>query len=226
MKKITIYTLSLLLFVFALSCSDRKDSNESDLFTLLLLNPSGSLFSPGYKVVFVTEDAHDGNFGGISGADAFCNVQKPANAPIGSTFKALLVSEHGGPGNTRLASRNTDADFNGLGDGQVDWVLAADTEYRRMDGTTVVFKSNSKRLFDFNPFNEFQNSFTNVNGLEIWTGLNPDWSVTNSCADWISNNGAGGDTGEIGFPDGKDISSIHVGGKNCDETARLLCVQQ
>ncbi|MDV6234502.1 DUF1554 domain-containing protein [Leptospira ellisii] len=227
MKKIPTYIVSFLLVAFSFACSDSKDSNETDLFALLLLNPSTSpLFSPGYKVVFVTNDPHDGDFGGVSGADTFCNAQKPAGAPIGATFKALLVSEHGGVGNTRLASRTTDANFNGLGDGQVDWVLSANTEYRRIDGTTVVFQTNERRLFDFFPNNRLQNPFTDTNGLEIWTGLNPDWSVANSCVDWTSNTAGGGDIGEIGFPDESDAGSVHLVAKNCDETARLLCVQQ
>ncbi|WP_158586486.1 DUF1554 domain-containing protein [Leptospira stimsonii] len=193
---------------------------------LLFKQSTESASSPdnrGFRYLFVTADAHNGNFGGISGADTFCRIQTPNGLGTTGNFKALLVTGNAGAGNTRIASLNADANFNGLGDGQVDWVLRADTEYRSANGTTIVFRTNSRRLFDFNPANSLQNSFTTTGGTGIWTALNPDWSAAPSCTNWTVD--AGGQ-GEVGLPTEKDVQSIHIGTINCNTTARILCVEQ
>lgn len=228
MKTINIYLLSLLLFAMSVGCSNSKNSNDSDLLKLLLLNQSVSASnSVKYKLLFVTQDGHDGNFGGFAGADAFCNARIPTGVANGKTFKAFLVtSAIGGAGNSRIATVGSDADFNGLGDGQVNWIFSANTEYRRMDGA-VVFNTNGRRLFDFMPNNRLENAFSTTGGIQIWTALNPNWTATNSCADWTTNNSLGGnDFGETGLPTGRDLSSIHSGAINCGDTARVLCVEQ
>ncbi|WP_165781766.1 DUF1554 domain-containing protein [Leptospira adleri] len=183
-----------------------------------------SLNNRGFRYLFVTTDAHNGNLGGVSGADNFCETQKPAGLGTTGRFKALLVTGIGNPDSTRIASMNVDANFNGLGDGQTNWVLKADTEYRRTDGTTVVFRTNSRRLFDFLPANLLQNSFATTAGTGIWTALEGNWRSIGSCAFWTSADA--GDGGEIGLPNERDIQSIHGGTITCNTTARVLCIEQ
>ncbi|MBM9500554.1 DUF1554 domain-containing protein [Leptospira sp. 201903071] len=228
MKTILKKLLTLLFVFLNVFCSGESNSKDSDLIALLLLNQSQrtqSSESNTFKYLFVTADAHNGNFGGISGADTFCRTQTPTGLGTTGSFKALINAQNGGAGNTRIASLNADANFNGRGDGQVEWVLKADTEYRRTDGTTIVFRTNSRRLFDFNPANSLLNAFTTAaGGARIWTALNADWSPTNSCADWTSADA--GDQGEVGIPTERDIQSIHIGTINCNTTARVLCIEQ
>ncbi|MBM9577673.1 DUF1554 domain-containing protein [Leptospira sp. 201903070] len=226
LKKLTTTTF-IFLNVF---CSGESSSNDSDILNLLLFRQNSESASASssnnraFRYIFVTADAHNGNFGGISGADAFCGTQTPTGLGTTGSFKALMISQNGGGENTRIASLNADANFNGQGNGQVNWILKADTDYRRIDGTTVVFRTNGRRLFDFNPANSLQNSFTTTVGTRIWTALNPDWSATNSCGDWFSADA--GNQGETGLPNERDVQSIHIGTINCNTTARVLCIEQ
>lgn len=69
------------------------------------------------------------------------------------------------------------------GSGAAGWVLAANTEYRRQDGVTVIGTTNANAVFDF----PLTNSIGTVAG-KFYTGLQTNWTVNSAfnCDDWGS----------------------------------------
>ncbi|WP_165778864.1 DUF1554 domain-containing protein [Leptospira perolatii] len=196
MKKIHIILLLLILLMSACSPGENNSSSTKLVPTSQLLENvvSGSSASklslsissptPGprnYKYLFVAtnETGHDANWGGIAGADAFCNSHVPSNITGGDggiiadgivsdlkPFKAMVVD-----GVYRSAAGG---EF-----GKIDWVFRPNTEYRRAADNAIVFTSNSDGLIDFFNNAKLQNSFAVPNiPTGIWTGLDSkDWTV-------------------------------------------------
>ncbi|EMK24138.1 endostatin-like outer membrane protein LenE [Leptospira kirschneri] len=117
-----------------------------------------------YKFLFVTPTAHNGDWGGVSGADAYCQANIPTSIAGTGPYKAMLVAP-----TRRQATVNPN-----VGDGQIDWVFKPNTEYRRADGITKIMTTNSKGLFDFSK-GSLTNSFEGSVDAYIWTGLYSDW---------------------------------------------------
>lgn len=111
----------------------------------------------------------------VSGADALC--QMDANRPAqAASVKAFIVN----PG-VRVASISP-----GAGDGQVDWVLYANRQYRRADGT-VIGTTGANRLLMFN----LTNSFTGAIGEWHMAGIENDWtSSAMNCGGWMGGGGS------------------------------------
>lgn len=65
----------------------------------------------------------------------------------------------------------------------LDWVLKANTEYRRTDGTTVIGTTNGSAVFTF----PLKNSFGAAAG-KYYTGLQADWSINTlqNCDNWLT----------------------------------------
>lgn len=65
----------------------------------------------------------------------------------------------------------------------LNWVLKANTEYRRADGVTIIGKTNSNAVFTF----PLTNSFGATAG-SYFTGIQADWTIdtTKNCSDWGS----------------------------------------
>ncbi|AAN48161.1 extracellular matrix-binding protein Lp95 [Leptospira interrogans] len=183
-----------------------------------------------HKYTFVPTNPHNANFGGITQADGYCNLDsnKPSKLlSLGGGYKAMLV------GDTRRASLSPNA-----GDGQIDWVLKPLQEYRRSDDT-IIGTTNSVGLFSF----PFQNSF--AGNYAIWTGLDQTWknkviSVNQlNCLNWTSS--STNELGAFGLANWKYGNSIFVGQGICSKTslpdhtdpynwkdvpASILCVEQ
>lgn len=163
------------------------------------------------KIIFVTAATHNGDFNGISGADAFCMAD--TNIPNSSNYKALLVG-----GTTRVACTSTDC--SGGSSEHTDWVLAASTTYVRPDGTTIIGTTDSNGIFDFDLTHAFE-----ATGNMIWTGLNADWTTSSSvCTVWDTS--SGGVSGAIGLTDEASFSAISAGSQTCNNTIHLACVEQ
>ncbi|WP_082281182.1 endostatin-like outer membrane protein LenE [Leptospira kirschneri] len=150
------------------------DSTKNEIFNLL--NPnlhSSSAVLDEFGTLFVAPGFHNGGFSnGISTADEYCNANIPAGsfAAAGAPYKALLANNLGPNLYKRVATVTPN-----IGDGQEDWIFKPNTEYRRTDGVTKVMTTNSVGLFNFtneNLTNPFTSTFVN-----IWTGLNPDWTT-------------------------------------------------
>ena len=148
---------------------------------------------------------------GILAADALC--ARDANHPGTGTYKALIVD---GAGNRRASVTAS------TGDGQVDWVLRANTSYYRSDGTTLIGTTNANGIFTF----PLSASVAPTPVVNYWTGLNPDWTTdtSNNCSNWTTNAGDGRsgapnvvDSTSIGLP----LSTIY-----CSPSQAIWCIEQ
>ena len=183
-------------------------------FTYTACNPtvdlSGTSSTTGSgttKRIFVTANTFNGSFGSVAAADTLCGVD--ANKPGAGTYKAMIVDT----GGTRTASVSPN-----VGDGQGNWVLAANTTYIRTDGT-VIFTTNANALFVFGTMtNAISTAFFNV-----WTGLNSDWTTAaNTCTDWTS----AVSNGNSGWANYTDNQSMIAGTNACGGSFALYCVEQ
>ncbi|MBE8418872.1 DUF1554 domain-containing protein, partial [Leptospira interrogans] len=141
---------------------------------------------PPPKYIFTTSSfgtVHNGNFGGISGADAFCQSHIPSNVPGTGIYKAMLVD-----GVNRVATTvgpNSTV-------GQVNWVFKPNQKYQRAEDGAIVMTTNGSGMFDFAGGARLENPFTQVKESGQWTGLNSDWTTWTSggvpmtCSSWTS----------------------------------------
>ena len=162
-------------------------------------------------IIFVTNNTTNGNLGGVSGADTFCNSDP--NKPNSSNYKALVVS-----GVSRRAC--TSADCLTLGTAEhIDWVIKPSVVYQRPDSTTIG-TSTTEGVFSFNLTNSIGTA-----GNIIWTGTDLDWTNgADNCLNWASSNGI--DSGLTGLDNVVTLSSINGGGGTCSAIRRLYCVEQ
>lgn len=137
-----------------------------------------------FRYLFATVPAQRSSLSSIAAADALCTGAKPSAA---GRVKALLV------GPTRTACTTVDCGGAGAAE-HVDWPLAPSTEYRRLDGTTVIGTTNAKGLFDV-----LRASVDTADGF-VWTGLAAN--MANTWTSWLtspSTCGAWGSTAQGTF---------------------------
>lgn len=228
MRRLATLLTFLLIGSILPRCSGSASSDDVSSLLLVSLLTNSPRVVPrdqrSHRYLFVTATGHNGNFGGVSGADAVCNASVPATLAGSTNYKALLVD-----GAARIATATGD-----LGDGQTDWALEANREYRRADDRSV-FTANAARLFGFSGGATLTHTFGTGAGA-FWTGLNIDWTYVGagaiSCNTWSSANA--GVSGEFGLADQTGAGSIHAGAETCDRTTRaiggasigLLCIEQ
>lgn len=111
---------------------------------------------------------HHGNFGGISGADAFCQSNIPSNLPRAGIYKAMLTD-----GVNRVATTVGPNSTNG----QVNWVFQPNQKYQRAEDGAIVMTTNSSGMFDFANGAKLENPFTLQGESGQWTGLNSNWTT-------------------------------------------------
>ncbi|EMJ92269.1 PF07588 family protein [Leptospira kirschneri str. JB] len=193
---------------------DPSDATNTDSENLLPSSPTYIFLAP----------AHHGGLGGIYGADEWCMRKVPADlkgSPYYS-YKALLAD-----GINRRASVAGNA-----GDGQINWVLQANTVYSQATtGTPTIGTTNSKKLFTFPLTNKIRpDSITDLGGI-TWTGLNPNWTTAPyNCNNWTD--GADINAGTIGnynsiTSDAIFNSALIVPGLvTCSSGGKLYCVEQ
>lgn len=193
---------------------DPSDATNTDSENLLPSSPTYIFLAP----------AHHGGLGGIYGADEWCMRKVPADlkgSPYYS-YKALLAD-----GINRRASVAGNA-----GDGQINWVLQANTVYSQATtGTPTIGTTNSKKLFTFPLTNKIRpDSITDLGGV-TWTGLNPNWTTAPyNCNNWTD--GADINAGTIGnynsiTSDAIFNSALIVPGlATCSTGGKLYCVEQ
>lgn len=120
---------------------------------------------------------HNGNFGGISGADVFCQSHISSSVLSTGIYKAMIVD-----GVNRVATTV----------GQVNWVFQPNQQYRRADDGAIVMTTNGSGMFDFSNGARLENSFALKGESGQWTGLNSDWTTWTSggvpmtCSSWTS----------------------------------------
>lgn len=204
---------------------------ESDGAILALLaspgtNTAGDPGSTGlgFKRLFITTAGVEGDlfpFNGpgtpIEDFDGMCSVD--ANNPDpGSTFKALVAM-------TTARRACSTGNCSGGASEHIDWVLQPDTEYRRVDGVTVVGRTlPGAGIFDLSGAG--LNAPIEGVGREFRTALTADWRYDSggSCFDWSMSglgDSSGGNSGLQG------TGAINDGGpKTCDIGYPVLCVEQ
>lgn len=154
---------------------------------------------------------------GIEGADSLCaqakDNEQPALPGAGSEYRALLVDS----GN-RVACTSINC-AGGISE-NVNWVLRANTSYKRPDGT-VVFTTNASGIF---LMTAGLNAPLAAAG-QWWTGMDDEWNeVLSSCSDWSATAG----NGFVGVGGVTDVTAITDGGvslADCSVARSLLCVR-
>lgn len=153
-----------------------------------------------HKNVFVTSQAHTGDFGGLSGADAFCQ-SSAMNAGLSGTYKAWLSDSTGSPSTRftpssvpyRLVDGTTIAsDWNDLTDGTINTPINLDEygnaasssmvfSFTMTDGTAGVFQSASSNCYGGDCH---CNDWTNANGQGSPTPGSAVGQTSKSNDDW------------------------------------------
>jgi len=154
------------------------------------------------RIIFMTNKTFNGSLGGTSGADLLCmnDSNKPAISSS-SIYKALL-----GTGN-RYVSGN-------------DWVLRANTTYKRANTTITVGYTNSQKWFIFS----LSNPISNIS-KDVWTGLRSNGNLSEyNCSQWTSSSNSL--YGMTGLSTSSTSSSIERVEKICDSLRPLYCVEQ
>lgn len=160
--------------------------------------------------LYVTSAAYLGDET-LSGFDSACNSD--ASRPNSGTYKAVMASS------ARTAC--TTANCSGGVSENSDWALSASTEYRRVDGTTVIGTTTAAGIFSF----ALDNS-VNGAGNVAWTGLDADWTnSSDNCTNWTSN--SNGVDGADGLSMLTSTDAISVGTDSCDTASRnVYCAEQ
>lgn len=131
-----------------------------------------------------TTTGYSGNLGGISGADAKCEAEKPASLS-GKTVKAFLSD-----GQNRRACTSFDCN-GGIGE-NLDWVLQPNANYWRIDETTRIGNTDNEAIFHYigvsQTVPDLINGFSSGGSTYYHTGIRYDWTFDDSfdCSNWTS----------------------------------------
>lgn len=160
-----------------------------------------------HKKIFITSTAYNGNLGGLAGADTKCQTAADSQS-LGGTYKAWISGESGG---TSAASR----------------LAHASVPYRMVDGTRIA--DDWTDLVDSTldtgiVLDEAGGESLNV---DVWTNTYEDGSMdsfSGGCTDWtVGTSGGSGGYGRTGIA---DLEWTNYNTKTCNNTARLICVEQ
>lgn len=163
---------------------------------------------PESKIVFVTDGTHNGNLGGLAGADAICQAEA-SGAGITGTYKAWLSDSNASP-----ATRFT---------------INPVASYVLVDGTPVA--GSWEDLTDgliMNPIHLTADGTLITVGWFVWTGTGTDGTADPSllyCSDWTD--GLSSDNGIAGSLVEEDFQWTRRHAQTCDSVGlHLYCFQQ
>ena len=164
---------------------------------------AGSLTPPATLRMFVSSSSHNGNLGGVAGADTICQ-NLADTATLGGTWMALLSD-----GATHARDRlNTDAYIYNL-------------------NGKLLFDRNQIWSGDTNFFAvQYDENVGSVNA-EVWTGTRPNGNrYGDHCSSWTVGTGFP-NTGTAGGSN-DDVFNIWIDGPTgqCDELKRIYCLEQ
>lgn len=215
----------LLILAIFLHCNEPRLNNQSEFGTdsylenqvLLCLAGKISACQAAIPVCtecrfFSTSITYNGNRGGIAGADAICmnDAKKPVE-PARAVYKAFLVDDV-----NRIACTTSNC-TGGISE-HTDWILKADTTYKRaVDGVTIA-TTNSVGIFTTQP-----GDAENPTVSQIITGFSAGGWITRSsghCVSWTE-----GTTGTTGLSSSNNLT-ITGGGNYCVTPTVILCVEQ
>jgi hypothetical protein len=157
----------------------------------------GGIVDPSALKVFVTRGQHDGNFGGLAGADAFC-ANAASSVALGGNWIAWL------------SDSKTQANDRVKGNGP--WYLVGESSPIFADRTALTGAHTS-------PFDRDERG-THYSPAYVWIGLDPFHPLT-TCNDWTST--ADGTTGTGVFAG--DIA-VNISAISCKIPQALICIQQ
>ncbi|MEC7277653.1 MAG: DUF1554 domain-containing protein [Bdellovibrionota bacterium] len=179
-----------------------------------------------YRIIFATANTYQGGSGflnadGVNDFDNICRTEALQKGLIFSTYKALIFADDE---STRYSCYSAYCSDQGIAENR-NWILEANTEYRREDGTTVIASTNAAAIFDF----PLQNSITGNASDEYWTGIAPTFAFFlhsqktcdnfglnySSYSGWIGNGAA---TTSAAISDGSE--------PRCNTYKKILCVEQ
>ena len=137
----------------------------------------------GPKIVFTTKDKHDGNFGGLAGADAFCNSQA-AGAGLLGLFQAWMGTPlHNAP-TARFSRPLFQGQYTRTNDTDV-WVGTAEL-FGEFGGTVPNnLTMNVDQFGDI--FAADQRAWTSVDRRGNYDTVSSGGAVTDDCNEWTSN---------------------------------------
>lgn len=162
---------------------------------------------------------YTGNLGGISGADAKCQASATTNGYSG-IFKAMIAD-----GINRYACSEVSL-VNGCGGIYAkDWVLAANTQYVRADGTTTIATTTATQIFAFPLTNSID-----PNSKNAWTGMYTNWYPTydpanqmTECSGWTADSDENSTYGQSNYVTNYSLTRQWAA---CSSKEGLYCVQQ
>ncbi|MBE7412677.1 MAG: DUF1554 domain-containing protein [Leptospiraceae bacterium] len=205
-------------------------TTKPDSHTCSFTNASGqvltsdinvTLFCRPFKFIYLTTPTYTGGLGGITGADSICNSH--ANRPdIKSTYKALLGSVNG---SQRWGCTSAPAQCSDGIDNSQNWVLYANTTYKRASDSVVIGTTTIDRVFNFS-----LSASLGISGL-YWSGLEntaPQFGYstagTSECNGW--SDGTIGPFGNRGDLASVSSTSANTSNLNCNNTYSILCAEQ
>jgi hypothetical protein len=171
-------------------------------------------------VVFLTSDEHDGNLGGLEGADAICQGKAQA-AGLTGTFKAWLSDSSETAADRLTHSSVSYIDTRGQ-------VIANDWE-DLVDGSVQRPITVDESGFDWDADAKHCGAFILL--ANVWTGtaINGDRKAP-FCSDWTDNSDVEAGTGHIGFycygSEAWTDESVGDTAKGCSAEVSLYCFQQ
>ncbi|MCB1323987.1 MAG: DUF1554 domain-containing protein [Spirochaetales bacterium] len=184
----------------------------------LLIGIASTQNLTGSRRMFVSTTTTTGFMSGIANGDGICQTDANTNG-LSGTYKAMIAN---GVGTLRRASLSANT-----GDGQLDWVLRANTVYYRSDGSTIISTTGSNALLSV----PLQNSISSGAG-QYWSGMNADWTTgVDSCADSGAEGwtfvGAGAGNGDVGDVSATSTAAIRTTSVACSTGGLfLVCVEQ
>ena len=177
--------------------------------------------------IFMTSTEVNGGYGGsdtTSGGaiaekvfDQLCASEATAKNLTG-TYRALISTTR-----SRWACTSANCATSGTSENS-HWVLKPNTEYRRVDGVTVIGTTKEKGIFSFPLTNSIVDTTTPT---YVWTGFKSDWrkepSVDN-CTDFTVA-GSTGIVGDVSRVDSGAIASPDTWEGQCNTNKQVLCVE-
>ena len=177
-------------------------------------SPSGGTTTTGIKRVFVTSSLHNGNLGGLSGADNICYSQA-SGAKLSGDWKAWLSSSAGSAASRLTKSSGAYKLLNGS--------IIANNWTDLTDGTIAFPIKIDQTNTDITSSGSYVSA--------VWTNTSSagaNDTSTNNCLNWSTNqiytNGLNqGSAGNITNTDNRWTNS---GIYNCDASFHLYCIEQ
>lgn len=186
-------------------------SISSSAHNKVVVIPVGGEETPTSKIVFITDDLHDGDFGGPAGADDFCQAQadQAGSKAGGKKFKAWIS------GGLATGMQNNGRTF-----------IRSSVPYETVNGVLVAndfadLLDHTQDLYSRLHYTQFGEAI----GGSAWTGLYIDGAEhVSDCNGWTS--GSFNDDGFSGSTNALDFKWTSNAVIDCQSRVHLICLEQ